>query len=425
MFVDKVKISVAAGNGGNGTVSFRHEIYDPQGGPDGGDGGKGGDVIFLASNNQNTLATFRYQKSLKADDGNNGSSAKKHGRSAKDLVVEVPVGTMVMDEQGEIIADFITDSQQQAVAVGGKGGFGNAHFTSSVRQAPRIAETGEKGEQFTFVLELRMLADVGLTGLPNVGKSSFLASVSNARPEIADYPFTTLQPHLGVVDMAGDTLLIADIPGLIEGASEGKGLGDEFLRHVSRTRVLLHLIDINSNDLAADYKTIRAELAAYSPEMAKKPEVVALTKIETLPDDMVQMQADSLKNVVPKNTPIFLISSYAKRGLKEALYKLDAIVKKQREKEQSMAKKIDSIPVITLKDSADSFKITKSKDVFIVTGRKIENFAKRTNFDNDFGVQRVRDIMKKMGIMHQLKRDGINPGDKIIIGDPMIGEIDH
>ena len=282
MFVDKVKVSVQAGNGGNGIVSFRHEIYVDKGGPDGGDGGDGGDVIVEASNNQNTLAAYRYKKLIKAKDGQSGSKARKHGRSAEDLIVPVPVGTMILDQEGSMVADLTVDKQTFVLAKGGKGGFGNAHFTSSTRQAPRIAEKGERGIKGEFIFELKVLADVGLIGLPNAGKSSLLASISNARPEIADYPFTTLIPHLGVVDVAGQSILFADIPGLIEGASLGKGLGDEFLRHVSRCSVLVHLIDVNSNDIAKDYKSIRQELADYSKEIAKKPEVVALTKIETL-----------------------------------------------------------------------------------------------------------------------------------------------
>lgn len=426
MFVDKVKVQVAAGNGGDGIVSFRHEIYVDKGGPDGGDGGKGGDVILLASRNQNTLAAFRFQKLIKADDGQAGGGARKHGRSAKDLLVQVPVGTVVLDESGEIVADLTFDGQQAVIAEGGKGGFGNAHFVSSVRQAPRIAEKGEKGDKANYVFELRMIADVGLIGLPNAGKSSFLTAVSNARPEIADYPFTTLTPHLGVVDVNGEAILMADIPGLIEGASEGKGLGDEFLRHVSRCSILLHMIDANSNDIASDYKTIRSELVAYSKEIAKKPEIVILTKAETLTEDILAMQQELLCTVLPKKTKVYQVSSYAKRGLDTVLFDLQKVVKAEKSKQAAKkAKETDDLPIIRLKTTPEAWQIKKTDNAFIVTGRKIEKFVDRTDFGNDHGIQRLRDIMKKMGIMNQLRRDGINPGDRIIIGNPSRGEITY
>lgn len=426
MFVDKVKVQVAAGNGGDGVVSFRHEIYVDKGGPDGGDGGDGGDVIIVASRNQNTLAAFRFQKLLKADDGKNGDGARKHGRSAKDLLVQVPVGTVVLNESDEVVADLIEDEQQAIIADGGKGGFGNAHFVSSVRQAPKVAEKGEKGDKANFVFELRMLADAGLVGLPNAGKSSFLAAVSNARPEVADYPFTTLTPHLGVVDVSGEAILLADIPGLIEGASEGKGLGDEFLRHVSRCSVLLHLIDSNSNDIAADYLTIRGELAAYSKEIAKKPEIILLTKIETQPDDILAMQLELLSAVIPKKAVVFSVSSYAKRGIDATLFELKKRVDAERKKQTIKKEKAaEGLPVIRLKATPDAWQIKKTDKSFVVTGRKIEKFADRTDFSNDFGIQRLRDIMKKMGIMNQLRRDGVDVGDRIIIGNPSRGEITY
>lgn len=426
MFVDKVNVTVEAGKGGDGIVSFRHEIYVDKGGPDGGDGGNGGDVILVASRNQNTLAAFRFKKLLKAPNGQPGDSARKHGRSAKNLLVPVPVGTIAMTSDGQVIADLTEDNQEVVIARGGRGGFGNAHFVSSVRQAPKVAEKGEDGDRLEYTFELRMLADVGLVGLPNAGKSSLITSVSNAKPEIANYPFTTLKPHLGVVDVDGEAILLADIPGLIAGASEGKGLGDEFLRHVSRCSVLLHLIDSSSNDIAADYKTIRGELEAYSPEMAKKPEIVLITKIENLTDDLLEMQHDLLKTVVPKKTPIYEVSAFAKRGLKELLYVLKDIVVAEHNKQQiAAAEERAALPVIRLKESPDAWTITKTKNAYVVTGRKIERFAARTDFNNDFGIIRLRDIMKKMGIMNQLRKDEINPGDRIIIGKPSRGEITY
>lgn len=277
MFVDTAKVFIQAGKGGNGAVSFRHEIYVDMGGPDGGTGGKGGDVIFVASENLNTLIDFRFKPELKATPGQNGAKRDRHGRSGEPLYVKVPMGTIVR-RAGKVIADLTEDGQEVIIAKGGDGGFGNAHFKSSVRQTPRIAEKGEFGETFDAELELRLLADVGLVGFPNAGKSTLLSVVSNARPEIADYAFTTLTPNLGVADIDDGSLLIADLPGLIEGASEGKGLGDAFLRHIERTAVLLHLIDVYTDDIAGAYKTIRAELTNYNLELNNRPEVVALTK---------------------------------------------------------------------------------------------------------------------------------------------------
>ncbi|HUD03401.1 MAG TPA: GTPase ObgE [Patescibacteria group bacterium] len=423
MFVDKVKVSVQAGNGGDGIVSFRHEIFIKKGGPDGGNGGKGGSVVFVASSNQDTLAAFRYKKLLKAEDGQNGGSARKQGGSGKNLIVLVPVGTAVMDEQGKTIVDLVADEQKFVMAAGGNGGFGNAHFVSSTRQAPQVAEKGEKEEKLDLILELRMLADVGLIGLPNAGKSSFLTAVSNAMPEIADYPFTTLKPHLGVVDIDGQAFLLADLPGLIEGASTGKGLGDEFLRHVSRCSVLMHLIDINSNDIAADYKTIRQELAAYSSDMAKKPELIALTKIETIEPDLIDMQLELLKPALPKKAKVFKVSSYAKRGINEILFELKKMVIAEKVVKGSDKQTEYSIPVIRLKEIPNAWTVKKIDNGFLVAGKKIEKFAERTDFNSDFGVQRLRDIMLKMGIMNQLKHEGIDSGDKIVIGNPTKGEI--
>ncbi|NCU38740.1 GTPase ObgE, partial [Candidatus Saccharibacteria bacterium] len=288
MFVDTATVTIQAGKGGYGVVSFRHEIYVDKGGPDGGDGGRGGDVIFEATENLNTLIDFRYKPELKAKNGGNGAKRRMHGKSGDDLIVKVPVGTVVKRD-GSIIADLTEHGQRVVVAKGGDGGFGNAHFKSSTRQTPKIAELGEQGEAYQAELELKLLADVGLVGFPNAGKSTFLSVVSNAKPEIAEYEFTTLTPNLGVADIDDGTLLIADIPGLIEGASEGKGLGDAFLRHIERTGVLLHLIDGYSDDIVKSYQAIRNELSAYSQELVTRPEVVALTKTEGLDEELIDM----------------------------------------------------------------------------------------------------------------------------------------
>lgn len=419
MFVDTAKVIIQAGKGGDGAVSFRHEIYVDKGGPDGGDGGKGGDVIFEADGGLNTLIDFRFKPELKAQPGANGSKANRRGKSGSDLIVKVPAGTLVK-KAGKVIADLTAHGQRQVVAQGGDGGFGNAHFKSSVRQTPRIAELGEQGDSFEAELELKLLADVGLVGFPNAGKSTFLSVVSNARPEIADYAFTTLTPNLGVADIDDGSLLIADIPGLIEGASEGKGLGDAFLRHVERTAVLLHLIDSYSNDVAKDYQTIRGELANYSPELATRPEIVALTKTEGLDDDIVAMQAEAVRAVAPE-AQVFTISSTAHKGLKEVLRALRSKVIEAR-KATEEAQEEDIVPghVITLgaKQLEDAWEIIVDDDgAFVVTGEKIEKFARRTNFDGFENVNRLRDIMKKMGITHELTRKGASGESIIRIGD--------
>lgn len=425
MFVDKVSVSLKAGDGGDGAVSFRHEKYIDKGGPDGGDGGRGGNVILVASRNQNTLASFRFHKQLKAKDGQPGSKRRKHGRNGEDLLVEVPVGTSIVNDKDELLADMTIDGQQVIIAKGGLGGYGNAHFVSSTRQAPRVAEKGEPGDEREVVFELRMIADVGLVGLPNAGKSTFLASVSNARPEIADYPFTTLTPNLGVVDVAdGDSLLIADIPGLIAGASQGKGLGDDFLRHVERTGVLLHLIDSYNDDIAAAFKTIQAELKAYRVDLTKRPQIVALTKVEGLDDEIIADRIGELKKVVPKAVGIMAISSQSKQSIPELLRKLHAVVKQERAEHEVELDPIERLPVLTITDE-EAWHIEKLTKGFLVTGKKIERFARRTDFENPHGIQRLRDIMKKMGIMHGLVRQDIAPGDSIRIGKPEIGRLEY
>jgi GTP-binding protein len=494
MFVDIAKVFVAAGDGGNGAVSFRHEKYVDKGGPDGGDGGEGGDVVFVADANTNNLVDFRFKPELKAEHGGSGAERNKHGRSGVALRVNVPVGTVVrkasadarqsgsedhkhgraaksvsseqIDEQAarpdeEILADFTEVGQEAVIAKGGSGGFGNAHFKSSTRQAPRVAELGEKGEKFEAILELKLLADIGLVGFPNAGKSTFLSVVSNARPEIADYAFTTLTPNLGVADIDETTLLIADIPGLIEGASEGKGLGDDFLRHIERTSVILHLIDVLSDDVAGDYRKIRVELEKYSPDLIARPEIVALTKIDAVDDEIIAMQSTTLQNAT--GSPIFAISSSAHKNTTELLRALAEAVNEVKAQNAASARhselvsesnknnvgEVDSIPVISLnqkqlddawsvekipsstKNLPASFRAqsrnpgdisvdpaTSAQDdeyIFVVSGPKIEKFAARTDFDNVHGVNRLRDILRKLGIAHELERQGARGSSKIQI----------
>ncbi len=486
MFVDTAKVSLKAGKGGDGAVSFRHEIYIPKGGPDGGDGGKGGDIIFRADKNTNTLIDFRFTPILTAEDGKNGSGQRSAGRSGKDLVVDVPVGTVVYkvsedthgrvtvveggaqpssgeDGGGErpagpaqakdLIADLSHDGAEAVIARGGTGGFGNAHFKSSTRQAPIIAEVGEPGEEFEAMLELKTVADVGLVGLPNAGKSTFLSVVSNAKPEIADYPFTTITPNLGVATIDDKDILIADIPGLIEGASEGKGLGHEFLRHVERTAVLLHLVDVYNNDAGEAYQTIRHELEKYST-LAEKPEIVALTKCEGVDEDIIKMQMASILEKNP-NAKVFAISSSAHQGLAELLRELRSRVsdnaflsdisrfsssemyipdgaekaarradfpgrpaydiedeKVRPRKGMSDRTRDNELPTISLSPSAlnDTWQAEKiDDDHFRVTGEKIEKFARKTDLNNYASLNRLRDIMKKMGIRAELTTLGAKP----------------
>lgn len=415
-FVDRVKVSVTAGKGGDGKLSFRSEKFIAKGGPDGGDGGHGGDVVLKASRNQNTLAAFRYQKELEAEPGQPGGKARKHGRSGVHLIVPVPVGTVATDEQGRVVADLVEDGQAATIAKGGKGGFGNAHFTSSRRQAPNFAEKGEPGDVLELTLELKMIADVGLVGLPNAGKSTLLARLSNARPTVADYPFTTLTPNLGVVNIGQETsVLMADIPGLIAGAAEGKGLGHDFLRHIERTAVILHLVDAYNEDVAEVYRTVKAELAAYQPELAKRPEIIALTKVEGLDEEISADLIAQLSGAAPKGVPIFAISAQSGQGLRELLYavKDKVVAARQQAAEQAVAAEL---PVITLDDTSEAYHIDKQGDKFVITGERIERFARRTDFSSEEGVQRLRDILRRTGILHELTRQGIEADQIIQIG---------
>ncbi len=419
MFVDTAKVKLQAGKGGDGAVSFRHEIYIPKGGPDGGDGGKGGSIIFRADKDTNTLLDFRFNPELIAEDGKNGSGTRSAGRSGRDLIVEVPIGTIVRRDD-TILADLTHDQEEAVIAKGGDGGFGNAHFKSSTRQAPLIAEVGEPGESFEATLELKLLADIGLVGLPNAGKSTFLSVVSNARPEIANYPFTTLTPQLGVATIDGQDLLIADIPGLIEGAAEGKGLGHDFLRHVDRTAALLHLVDVYNDDAGEAYWTIRHELERYG-NLSEKPEIVALTKCEGVDTEILQMQEASIHDVNPA-VQVFKISAASGQGIKEILRALSKLKSVQKElkledvaEDSTPALKGQDLPVITLSPDqlSNAWHVEKQDDKYVVTGAKIEKFARRTDLNNYASVNRLRDILKKLGIRAELTSQGAGP-DSII-----------
>ena len=410
MFVDTAKIFIQAGRGGNGAVSFRRELYIEKGGPDGGDGGRGGDVIFRATKDLNTLLNFRYKPELKAKNGESGSKRNKTGKSGEPLIVKVPVGTLVK-RSGEILADLKFDGEEAVVARGGDGGFGNAHFKSSIRQTPRVAELGENGETFEADLELKLLADVGLVGFPNAGKSTFLSVVSNARPEIANYAFTTLTPNLGVAEIDGSNLLIADIPGLIEGASEGKGLGDAFLRHVERTSVLLHLIDVYEENPGEKYQIIREELKKYQPELLDRPEIIALTKTEGMDSEIIKYQVSKIQEKAG-DVQVFAISSSAHLGVKDVLRSLRKEVEEFRKiEEESVENEFEEdIAVISLSQDEISkawqVEFNEEENIFKVSGEKIEKFSRRTNFMNIHGVNRLRDILRNMGIDHELRRMG-------------------
>ena len=424
MFVDLVEIAVRAGRGGAGLVSFRREKFIDRGGPNGGDGGQGGSVVLVADSQEPSLTKFRQQKLIQAGDGQAGGSSNKRGKSAEDVIVGLPVGTCITDlESGDLLADFQEPGNRLVVARGGEGGFGNAHFKSSRRRAPLLAEKGTPGEQKHLKFELKLVADVGIIGLPNAGKSTFLSVVSNAKPTIADYPFTTLAPNLGVADVDGQSLLLADIPGLIKGAAIGKGLGHQFLRHAERSRALLHLLDAYSQDPAGDYQVIRHELADYSQLLTKLPEVVAITKTEAMTGGRVNKILSQLQAVVSAETPLLAISSQAHLNLVAALRSLTIAVAAYQPDNQ--AAEATEIPVFGLSaiQRADLWQIHSSDGYYQITGDKIEKFAHKTHFDNYHSTNRLRAIMHKLGISHELIRQGYDGSQIVVFGKPEIGRL--
>lgn len=391
------------------------------GGPDGGDGGRGGDVIFRVDHNLNTLAKYRTAKTIKAEDGLPGGGNRMHGRNGEDVVVAVPQGTQVWGDD-QLLCDLTAVGQQTIIAKGGRGGFGNAHFKSSTRQAPRTAELGERGDAKKLRLELKMVADVGLVGLPNAGKSTLLSVISNAKPEIADYPFTTLVPNLGMVEIDEYGFLVADIPGLIEGASTGKGLGDEFLRHIERTAVLLHLIDVSGEDPVAAYRTIQAELREYQVDLSTKPQLIVLTKCETVEPKQLAAVQKAIQTAA--RAPIFVISAQTHAGLTEVLRAAAKLVKVARA-EREAAQAAAAIPVIDTTALPDFWRAeAEGPGIFRITGERLEGFARRTNFDQDDAVERLRDILRKTGVARELARLGAQDGDTIRIGDAELAWLD-
>lgn len=413
MFVDKAKIYVKGGDGGNGVVSFRREKYVPRGGPNGGDGGKGGDVILSVDKNLSTLMDFKYHVHYKAKRGEHGQGSNKIGRGAQDLVIKVPPGTVVRDaEKGEVIADLVEEGQTFVAAKSGRGGRGNARFTSSTHHAPDFAEKGEPGEERWMILELKLLADVGLVGLPNAGKSTFLSRVTAARPKIADYPFTTLSPNLGVVDLGlGRSFVIADIPGLIEGASQGLGLGHEFLKHVERTRLLVHIVDMSGleGDPAEAFEIINRELGEYDSRLSAKHRIVAANKLD------IQNARDNYERLKPNlqkaGFEVFPISAATGEGVRDLILRAEEML-------SWIPKDSDIEEVVEYTLSEDEpFEIEKEGDAFRVTGKVIERLVAMTDLENESGVKRLQRSFKRMGLDNALKKAGIGPGDTVVIGD--------
>ncbi len=412
-FVDTAKISICAGRGGDGHLSFRRTRANAKGGPDGGDGGRGGDVILRANHNSSTLSKYRTNRLWAAEAGQPGSFNHRHGKNGASVTLAVPPGTVAYVDGG-LVADLEANGQEQVIARGGRGGFGNAHFTSSTRQAPKFAEVGEPGEQFDITLELKLVADVGLVGLPNAGKSTLLSVISAAKPEIADYPFTTLVPNLGVVDVGDDSFLAADIPGLIEGAALGKGLGDEFLRHIERTKVLLHLIDARGDDIAADYRTIQNELKDYQVDLSTKPQLLVITKSDTVSEDELKEKRGILAAASKRQaSDIFMISAVAQKGLKPLLFATQKIIDEYTATEQA---EVPERVVITLEDEADTWRVEKVEDVFVISGKKLAGFAARTNFDQREAIDRLRDILQKEGVLREVRRLGGEKGSRLQVG---------
>ena len=419
MIIDYVKIKVTSGNGGNGAKTFRREKYVANGGPDGGDGGKGGDVYFVASDNTSTLLDFRYKKEFKAENGKNGEGSRKSGKSGEDLYIKVPLGTIVRDlDKDKIIADISKKDEKFLVAKGGRGGRGNQHFATPTRQVPNFAEMGEDGVTKNIELELKMIADVGLIGYPNVGKSTLISNVSSARPKIANYHFTTLDPTLGVVKVNDETFVMADIPGLIEGASEGIGLGHKFLKHVERTRLLLHVIDVTGSEgrnPIEDYKKINEELNKYSEKLSKKEQIVVANKIDSL--DSENKNLDELEKFCKKNKlTLFKISAVTGEGINELLsfvaQKLKTI-EKEEIVEIDYTYEFDDL-------SRDDYNIVKKGDTYLLTGNLIERLMKKVNvFDSESrGYMQI--MLQRLGVMDKLKDMGLKDGDTIdIIGYQM------
>ncbi len=412
MFIDEANISVKSGKGGDGSVHFRREKYVPRGGPDGGNGGRGGDVILKVSSSLNTLYEFRHQHRYIAPDGKRGARSDRTGHSAEDLVILLPPGTVVYDADNQsLIADLVKPDQELVICKGGRGGRGNARFANSRDQAPRIAEKGEPGQEKNLRLELKLIADVGVVGVPNAGKSTLLSAVTNATPKIADYPFTTLEPNLGVARLDDEnTLVLADIPGLIEGAHTGTGLGFDFLRHIQRTRVLIHLLDGMAEDPVADFAQINTELALFDPNLSAKPQIVAFNKMD-LPD--VELRWKSIeKKLKKKNNLVIPVSAATGKNLRELLYKAAEMLKTAPEVSTK-----ESIPVYQPEDDPRNYQIQRESKGWRLKGASIERAAAMTYWGNDASMRRFQRILEALGIDSELRKAGIKQGDLVFIGE--------
>ena len=414
MFTDYTKIIIKSGNGGNGAISFRREKYVAAGGPDGGDGGKGGDIYFKVDKDKNTLIDFRYNKKYKAGNGENGSGNHCNGKYGTDLYIKVPIGTVVKDaETGKVIADLSKEGQIEKILPGGRGGKGNSHFATSTRQAPRFAQDGDKGDEKEVILELKLLADVGLLGFPNVGKSTFLSKTTAARPKIANYHFTTLEPNLGVVKTKDGGLVIADIPGIIEGASEGVGLGIQFLRHIERTRLLLHFIDVSGTegrDPIQDFKTINEELKKYSEKLSKRTQIIVATKMDVIQDEKPLKELEELAK--KESLEIYKISAVTGEGVQELI---DHVAERLKTLPKEELFEPEEKMVYTLEKKEDEWTIRKEGEDFIIEGKAVERLMGRVNIEDNESIYYLHKSLKEMGIDDKLKEMGVCEGDSVII----------
>lgn len=419
MFADRAKIIIRSGKGGDGHVSFRRELYVPNGGPDGGDGGKGGDVIFEIDKGQNTLGDYRHRRKYKAEDGKEGGKRRCHGADGADVVLKVPEGTVVMEAaSGKVIADMSGENSRQVILKGGRGGKGNQHYATATMQVPKYAQPGQPAQELEVMLELKVIADVGLIGFPNVGKSTFLSRVTNAQPKIANYHFTTLSPNLGVVDTDNGGFVIADIPGLVEGASQGVGLGHEFLRHIERTRVMIHIVDAASTegrDPIEDVCKINKELEDYNPEIAKRPQVIAANKVDCIYQEDGENPVDRLKQEFePKGIRVFPISAVSGQGVKELLFYVKELLSQIDlkplvfEQEYFPEEELitDNLPFTVVRDETDP-------NIFVVEGPKIEKMLGYTNLDSEKGFAFFQKFLKDGGILDALEDAGIQEGDTV------------
>lgn len=420
MFTDYVKIHAQAGKGGDGAISFRREKYVAAGGPDGGDGGRGGNVYFKVDKDVNTLINFRYKKKFKATPGENGQGARKYGKSGQDLYILVPIGTVVKDaETNEVLADLSEPEEVALLLKGGKGGLGNSHFATATRQAPRFAQDGEPGEEREFILELKLLADVGLLGFPNVGKSTFLSVVTSATPKIANYHFTTIEPNLGVVKSKyGDSFVIADIPGIIEGASEGTGLGIQFLRHIERTRLLLHFIDVSGSEgrnPVDDYKTINNELKEYSAKLAQRTQIIVATKADIIADEKGY---DELKKIAKQNKQkIFKISSVTGEGIEELMNYVSDTLKVLPKEDLMEITDTSKKKIYTLSSDDKKFTIEKDGKLYKVNGEQVDKLMRKVNIGDYESLFYLHRKLDELGVNQALKQAGIKEGDIVKIGE--------